>query len=93
MPIYEYECNKCGHRFEVRQGFTDSPIATCQAKGCRGKVHRVVSAPAIIFKGSGFHVNDYGRNGGKKRTQRPETECEASKTCDKQCPAAKTGSD
>ncbi len=67
MPIYEYECSKCGHHFEVRQSFNDKPIERCQQPGCNGKVHRVFSPPAIIFRGSGFHVTDYGRNGPKSK--------------------------
>ena len=58
MPIYEYECTKCGCRFEVRQDFDDEPITQCQNNGCDGLVRRVFSPPAIIFKGSGFYVTD-----------------------------------
>jgi putative FmdB family regulatory protein len=63
MPIYEYECQKCGRRFDVMQSFNDAPLKTCEGNDCRGRVRKVISPPAIIFKGSGFHVNDYGRNG------------------------------
>ncbi len=73
MPIYEYECKKCGHRFDVMQSFTDEPLKTCRNNGCRGRVRKVLSPPAIIFKGSGFHVNDYGRN-GKRSTSAPKTD-------------------
>jgi len=73
MPIYEYECKKCGHRFDVMQSFSDPPVKTCQSNGCRGRVRKVISPPAVIFKGSGFHVNDYGRN-GKKPSSAPKTE-------------------
>jgi putative FmdB family regulatory protein len=66
MPIYEYECKKCGRRFDVMQSFSDPPVKTCGDNGCHGRVRKVLSPPAIIFKGSGFHINDYGRNG--KRT-------------------------
>lgn len=69
MPIYEYECKKCGHRFDVMQSFSDPPLQTCQNDGCRGRVRKVISPPTIIFKGSGFHVTDYGRNG--KGSSRP----------------------
>jgi len=58
MPIYEYQCQKCGCRFEVRQDFDDEPITQCQNNGCDGLVRRVFSPPAIIFKGSGFYVTD-----------------------------------
>ena len=65
MPVYEYECTKCGHRFEVRRKFTDVPITDCEK--CSGEVRKVFSAVGIMFKGSGFHINDYGPNGEKKR--------------------------
>lgn len=71
MPIYEYKCKKCGYRFEVRQGFDDDPIIECRNNGCPGPVRRVLSAPAIIFKGSGFHVNDYGRSGARPPPEKP----------------------
>ncbi len=65
MPIYEFECNKCGHRFDVRMSLSDEPPETCPSKGCRGRLHKVFSPPVIIFKGSGFHVNDYSSTGPK----------------------------
>lgn len=62
MPLYEYECENCGVRFEVIQKFADAPVETCRA--CGGKVHRLLSAPAIQFKGTGWYVTDYARKGG-----------------------------
>jgi putative FmdB family regulatory protein len=61
MPLYEYECQVCGHRFEVIQKFSDAPIAACPK--CSGVVEKLVSSPAIQFKGSGFYLTDYGRGG------------------------------
>ena len=58
MPMYEYECGACGHRFEQIQKFSDSPIKICPSCGKR-KVQKLVSSPAIKFKGSGFYINDY----------------------------------
>lgn len=58
MPVYVYECDKKGHQFEVAQKMTDDPIKKCEV--CGGKVHRLLFAPAIHFKGSGFHNTDYG---------------------------------
>lgn len=71
MPLYEYECESCGVRFEVIQKFADGPIATCKA--CGGKVQRLLSAPAIQFKGSGWYITDYARkgSGGEKSTSSP----------------------
>ena len=57
MPTYEYECRKCGHRFDKFQSIMADPVKTCPK--CRGKVARVVSGGAgIIFKGSGFYKTD-----------------------------------
>jgi len=65
MPIYEFECLECGDHFELRQSINQSPPAVCPA-GHRS-VRRLLSAPAIIFKGSGFYVTDHGRNGSGAR--------------------------
>ena len=60
MPLYEYECDACGHRFEViHQKFSDPPAASCPS--CGGPVHKLHSAPAIQFKGSGFYITDYAK--------------------------------
>jgi putative FmdB family regulatory protein len=59
MPLYEYECQACGHRFEVIQKYSDSPIETCVK--CGGPVEKLVSSPAIQFKGSGWYITDYAR--------------------------------
>jgi putative FmdB family regulatory protein len=56
MPIYEYECEECGRRFELFQHFSDDPADTCPE--CSGAVHRVIQPVGIIFKGSGFYVTD-----------------------------------
>ncbi len=63
MPFYEYRCVK-GHTFEVRQSMSDDPLTTCEV--CGAEASRVLFAPAIHFKGSGFHNTDYGskRRGG-----------------------------
>ena len=58
MPIYEYRCTACGHQFEVNQRMSDDPVRECEA--CQGEVRRVLYAPAIHFKGTGFHNTDYG---------------------------------
>jgi putative FmdB family regulatory protein len=56
MPLYEYECQNCGVRFERRQHMSDEPIKVCPE--CKGKVHRLIQPVGIIFKGSGFYVTD-----------------------------------
>ena len=59
MPFYEYRCTACDHRFEVLQRMSDEPITVCEACG-QEAAERVLFAPAIHFKGSGFHNTDYG---------------------------------
>jgi putative FmdB family regulatory protein len=61
LPLYEYECTKCGHRFEKIQKVSDPHVKTCPK--CKGKVVRLLSAPAIQFKGSGWYITDYARKG------------------------------
>ena len=61
MPLYEYKCDGCGEVFEVMQKFADEPLAV-HAK-CGGPVHRLISAPAFQFKGTGWYVTDYAKSG------------------------------
>ena len=63
MPLYEYRCDRCGEQFEVIQKFADQPLTTHEK--CGGPVHRLLSAPALQFKGSGWYVTDYAKGGGK----------------------------
>lgn len=65
MPVYDYRCEK-GHRFEVVQSMSDTPLAKCEE--CGAPAQRVLHAPAIHFKGSGFHNTDYGT---KTRAKEP----------------------
>lgn len=57
MPIYEYLCQDCSYRFELKQSMKDDPVAACSK--CGKSVSRIISAPAIMFKGSGWYVTDY----------------------------------
>jgi putative FmdB family regulatory protein len=59
MPLYEYECDACGHRFEVIVKFSDPPLETCPS--CGGHVHKLMSSPAFQFKGTGWYVTDYAK--------------------------------
>ena len=59
MPIYEYQCKKCHHRFEKIQKFSDPHVKKCP--DCGGPVEQVISAPAVQFKGSGWYVTDYAK--------------------------------
>lgn len=62
MPIYEYQCQKCGHRMEAIQKVSDKPFTECPE--CGGGLKKLISSPAFQFKGSGWYVTDYA---GKKR--------------------------
>jgi putative FmdB family regulatory protein len=79
MPLYEYQCGACGHRFEIIQKFSDPPLETCPR--CSGPVQKLQSAPAFHLKGTGWYVTDYAKkeapadtksDGGAKGT--PSTE-------------------
>jgi putative FmdB family regulatory protein len=59
MPLYEYECKKCHHRFEKIQKFSDRMVKKCP--DCGGVVEQMISAPAVQFKGSGWYVTDYAK--------------------------------
>jgi putative FmdB family regulatory protein len=77
VPLYEYECAECGERFERLQKFSDPPIETCPQ--CGGHVSRLLSSPAIQFKGSGWYVTDYARAGRSDVAEKSSTEGESSK--------------
>lgn len=62
MPLYEYECKKCHHRFERIQKFSDPHVKKCPE--CGGAVEQVISAPAVQFKGAGWYVTDYAKKSG-----------------------------
>ena len=62
MPLYEYECGACGHRFEIIQKFSDGPPDACPKCG-KGPLQRLLSSPAIQFKGTGWYVTDYAAKG------------------------------
>src|SRR3954453_22594442 len=63
MPLYEYECDACAHRFERIQKFSDPLVDICPK--CGGHVRKLLSSPAIQFKGSGFYINDYAKSSSK----------------------------
>lgn len=56
MPIYDYACDVCNHRFEARQSFSDDPLTECPV--CSGRVRRIIHPTGIIFKGSGWYITD-----------------------------------
>jgi putative FmdB family regulatory protein len=100
MPLYEYECKKCGHRFEKIQKFSDKMVKKCPE--CGGVVEQMISAPAVQFKGSGWYVTDYakkstspgssgGDSGSKDKTDDKPKSDSSSKDSSKES-AAKAGS-
>ncbi|MCW5799336.1 MAG: transcriptional regulator [Nitrospira sp.] len=72
MPIYEYQCSSCAHRFEVKQSIKDEPIKECVR--CGKEVTKLISPPAIMFKGSGWYITDYSdkmKPGGSDTSDKP----------------------
>ena len=82
MPLYEYSCDRCGKTFEVIQKFSDEPLTIHE--GCGGAVERLLSPPALQFKGTGWYVTDYARgkggNGSIKSENKSETKPDTAKT-------------
>jgi len=85
MPLYEYLCDACGHRFEVIQKFSDPPPERCPK--CGGSVHKLQSAPAFQFKGTGWYVTDYARKdtggGAQSSSKGAASASEGSSTAEK----------
>jgi putative FmdB family regulatory protein len=92
MPMYEYECESCHHRFERIQKFSDPPIETCPVCD-KGPVRKLISSPAIQFKGSGWYITDYAKksstdagstsssgSGGEKKKESGEKSESSTKT-------------
>jgi len=84
MPLYEYECESCGKRFERIQKFSDPPIEECPS--CGKRVRKVVSSPAVHFKGSGWYITDYAKkgssSGGDEKSTKPAESSSDSKGTD-----------
>lgn len=81
MPIYEYLCDACQNRLEVKQKVSDPPLAVCER--CGGALRKLISSPAIMFKGSGWYVTDYS-----DKLKPPAEAGAASGTDKKEAPAA-----
>jgi len=80
MPLYEYQCDACNHRFERIQKFSDPPVEICPA--CGGSVRKLISSPAIQFKGSGWYITDYARKPAASDGAKPAASSGASSTSD-----------
>jgi putative FmdB family regulatory protein len=74
MPIYEYECEKCGSVFEMMQSMSAKPLRTHTGSDCKGKVRRLVSASGFILKGDGWYANDYPSESRKKGWEQEKRE-------------------
>lgn len=72
MPTYVYRCKNCEHQFETVQRMSDDPLKECPE--CKGEISRLLFPPAISFKGSGFHINDYPSSGTSSSTTKSSTE-------------------
>ena len=92
MPLYEYVCDACGHRFEIIQKFSDAAPDACPSCG-KGPVVRQFSSPAIQFKGSGFYITDYaqkGRSGEASSSGGSSSKTESGKTDSSKTDTTKT---
>jgi putative FmdB family regulatory protein len=98
MPLYEYECDACGNRFEHIQKFSDPIVEICPK--CGGRVHKLMSSPAIQFKGSGWYITDYAKKDStaagksdaapatKDKTEKSETKASTDSSSPPPAPAA-----
>ncbi len=77
MPVYEYECEICSCRFDLRQSFSDSPVASCPR--CQSRARRVFVPVPVIFKGSGFYVTDHRKDGDGKGNGKKENSADTVK--------------
>jgi putative FmdB family regulatory protein len=87
MPIYEYECTKCGQIEEAIQKFSDKPLTKC--KQCSGKLHRLISKNSFHLKGTGWYVTDYANRSKKTASGASGTDANASSKTDKKTSAGK----
>jgi putative FmdB family regulatory protein len=99
MPLYEYQCESCNNRFERIQKFSDPPIETCPACG-KGPVRKLLSSPAIQFKGSGWYITDYAKKSsgdggstgstGTTNEKKSETKSDSTTKSDTSTPSSST---
>jgi putative FmdB family regulatory protein len=77
VPIYEYQCSKCGEVFEAFQKITDEPLSQC--KFCKAKVEKLISQSTFQLKGSGWYLTDYARKNSTSSGERPKASESSSK--------------
>jgi putative FmdB family regulatory protein len=87
MPLYEYQCQECAETHEVIQRMSDPAYTICPS--CGGALKKLISSPAIQFKGSGFYITDYGKGNSGTRTPAPVKTSESSSTESKPSTGAK----
>ena len=90
MPIYEYKCSSCGKTFEKMEKFSDAPLETHEE--CGGPVERLISAPALQFKGTGWYVTDYGKSNGRS-SGKNDAESRKDSASDKKSDSSSSSSD
>ncbi len=100
MPTYQYQCTECGEPLEIQQSFTDDALTVCPS--CNGRLRKVFNAVGVVFKGSGFYVNDSRSKSTSTTTassssssdkSAPAAGSSESKTAKSSTPAKKSGSD
>ena len=91
MPLYEYQCEECGVRFERRQSFSEDPVRICPE--CGGSVHRLIQPVGIVFKGSGFYVTDNRASSPTATPGKKSTDGESKKTSSESKTSESTSSD
>lgn len=80
MPRYDYQCQTCSHEFELRQSFSSEPVAACPE--CGNTSRRLIRAVPVVFKGSGFYVNDYGKGSNSGSSGQPSDSTKDTATSD-----------
>jgi putative FmdB family regulatory protein len=88
MPYYQYRCNECEHEFEKRQRMSDEPLTVCPV--CNGRIRRVVNSVGVVFKGSGFYINDARSSNGSKNGTAKTSETKTTDTPSENASAEKS---
>lgn len=96
MPTYQYQCTDCGEPLEIQQSFTDDALTVCPV--CEGRLRKVFNAVGVVFKGSGFYVNDSKSKSTSStpaaaKSDKPAASTTSDSSTKKAAPAQKTGSD
>src|SRR4029079_458777 len=81
MPTYQYQCRNCEHAFEQFQKFSDDPLTVCPE--CEGSVQRVIQNVGVVFKGSGWYINDSRKSSGAKNSSESSSSTESSESTTK----------